>query len=644
MKKQLLITLLFSPFCFANAQSVISTDSIAIFRTDEDNSKRGLVLQKTRGYVSDISASGNGFEISVFKQYNGFMKLEKATAPKGMVSQLNTLPGFAQYAWDDGKLSLKKEKAFSLTRNMASPFAYNFLDVTSLSGGIITDGNVAISNDEIGGDYAKLLQLAPKALSFEGAKHTSKYLYLKTYTEAEYLKTPSYFEPYTARYFTDDRIPKQTKKISLKTDPKNPVIYAFDDYSFVYLSTPKKGVFEINKVDTTGNTVLVDKLTLAENFGLLKHTHAKGQTDKAVFSFGEILTKKGFTMLFGTAATDYKKGNEYLLVRLDANGKIMYKHAFQVSEEGYVFMDVALMANEKDAIVKLTLRKGLKGSLYHIKINEEGVKYQTRWERENNKTAKVITSDSKSQAAGDHQDSYLQTLPNGENVFWGVSYGIGAASGTQKGYGFTHIGADGVILNYYNANCFIPAGLQHQGYSLSAYTLEDGRIVLMANEPRDNSALTLQKYSLLDREYSEKYTLVAKNVPELAILFEQQNLASDKADFKTGNKFLDKVANKTVGLVAAETDAPKRQIQLEESPLAYSPAYYVVDTKKQSIKIFNMNSKGGYSIPDVQNIWFDKTKGELTTFLRTLEKPIESGRNAKPYPRAVFLHSITIGL
>jgi hypothetical protein len=164
----------------------------------------------------------------------------------------------------------------------------------------------------------------------------------------------------------------------------------------------------------------------------------------------------------------------------------------------------------------------------------------------------------------------------------------------------------------------------------------------MANEPRDNSALTLQKYSLLDREYSEKYTLVAKNVPELAMLFEQQNLASEKADLKTGSKFLDKVASKTVGLVAADTDATKRQIQLEESPLAYSPAYYVVDTKKQSIKRFNMNSKGGYSIPDVQNIWFDKTKGELTTFLRTLEKPMESGKNANPYPRAVFLHSITI--
>jgi hypothetical protein len=212
MTKQLLITLLLSPFCFANAQSVINTDSIAIFRTDEDNSKRGLVLQKTRGYVSDISASGNGFEISVFKQYNGFMKLEKATAPKGMVSQLNTVPGFAQYAWDGGKLSLKKEKAFSLTRNMASPFAYNFLDVTSLTGGIITDGNVAISNDEIGGDYAKLLQLAPKALSFEGAKHARKYFYLNSYTEAEFQKTPSYFEPYTARYFNDLSIPKQTKK------------------------------------------------------------------------------------------------------------------------------------------------------------------------------------------------------------------------------------------------------------------------------------------------------------------------------------------------------------------------------------------------------------------------------------------------
>jgi hypothetical protein len=86
MTKQLLITLILSLFCFANAQSVISTDSIAIFRTEEDNSKRGLVLQKTRGYVSDISAATDGFEISVFKQYNGFMKLEKVALrddPKG---------------------------------------------------------------------------------------------------------------------------------------------------------------------------------------------------------------------------------------------------------------------------------------------------------------------------------------------------------------------------------------------------------------------------------------------------------------------------------------------------------------------------------------------------------------------------------
>jgi hypothetical protein len=643
MKKQLLTTLLLSTFYFSNAQSVISTDSVAIFRTDEDNITRGLALQKTRGYVSDISASTNGFEISVFKQYNGFMKLEKATAPKGMVSQLNTVPGFAQYVMDGGKLSLKKEKAFSLTRNMASPFAYNFLDVTSLTGGIITDGNVAISNDEIGGDYAKLLQISPKSLSFEGAKYTTKYFYLKSYTEAEYLKTPSYFEPYTARYFKEEYTPKQTKKINLKTDPKNPAIYTFDDYSFVYLSTPKKGVFEINKVDTTGNTVLVDKLTLDENFGLLKHTLAKGQTDKAVFSFGELLTKTGFTLLLGTAATDYKKGNEYLLVRLDPNGKITYKHAFQVVEDGYVFMDATLMANEKDVIVKLTLRKGLKGALYHIKINEEGVKYQTRWERENNKTAKVITLDNKIQVAGAHQDSYLQTLPNGENVFWGATYGIGSASGTQKGYGFTHIGADGVILNYYNANCFIPAGLQYQSYDVFAYTLEDGRVLIIANEPRDNSVLTLQKYSLLERDYARNYTLVAKNAPELVMVFEQQKLSPDKVELKTGSKFLDKVANKTIDILATEKDATRRQIQCEENTLAYAPAYYVIDTQKQNIKIFNMNSKGGYSIPDVENIWFDKTKGELTTFLRTLEKPLASGKYPKPYPKAVFLNSITIG-
>jgi hypothetical protein len=644
MTKQILTFLILSPLSFANAQSVISTDSIAIFKTEEDNLSRGKELQKTRGYISDISASASGFEISVFKQYNGYMKVEKATAPQGLSSQLNAVPGFAQYIGESGKLALKKEKAFSLTRSMASPFAYNFLDVTSRTGGVMTEGNIALSNDEIGGDYAKLLQMSPKALAFEGIKRPNKYFYLKSNAEAEYLKIPGYFEPYTARYFNDLTLPKQSKKIGLSTDPKNPIIYAFDDYSFIYLSTPKKGLFEIMKADTTGTNTVVEKLTLPETFGLLRQVQAKGQIDKSIFSFEEMSTKPGFVLLLGTAATDYKKGNEYLLVRFDSNGKIMYKHPFQVAEEGYVFMDAAIMANEQDAIVKLTLRKGLKGALYHIKINQEGVTYQTKWEKENNKTAKVFTADGKSEAGGGHQDSYLQTLPNGENVFWGLDYGMGAASGVQKGYGFTHIGADGVILNYYNANCFIPAGLQHNGYKLGAYTLEDGRILLIANEPRDNSALSLQKYSLLDREYSDKYTLVAKNIPELAIVFEQNKTVSDKVEVKTGSKFLDKVADRAINGSASDFDVTKRQIQLEESPMAYSPAYYVIDTKKQSVKRFNMNNRGGYSIPDVQNIWFDKSKGELTTFLRTLEKPMEVGKNARPFPRGIFLQSITLGL
>jgi hypothetical protein len=640
MTKQLLTILFLSPFYFTNAQSVVSTDSIAIFKTEEDNLSRGRELQKTRGYVSDISATAAGFEVSVFKQYNGYMKVDKATAPKGLSSQLNTVPGFAQYALNEGKLSLKKEKAFSLTRYMAAPFAYNFLDVTSRTGGVMTEGNVALSNDEIGGDYGKLLQLLPKALSFEGIKKQTKLFYFKTNTEIEYIKMPGYFEPYTARYFNDVSLPNQSKKFTIKADPKNPVIYGFDDYSYLYLSTAKKGEFEIMKVDTTGNKI-VEKITLPENFGLLRHVLAKGQTDKALFNFSEMSTKTGFVLLFGTAATDFKKGNEYLLVRFDANGKIMYKHPFQVAVEDYSFMDAALMANEQDAILKLNLRKGLKVVLYHIKIGKDGVKYQTKWEKENNKTAKVFTPDGKNEVGGGHQDSYLLTLPNGENVFWGLDYGMGAAGGVQKGYGFTHIGADGVILNYYNANCFIPAGLPHNGYKLGAYTLEDGRILLMANEPRDNSALALQKYSLLDREYSDKFTLVAKNIPELAIVFEQTTKPAEK--IQTGSKFLDKVASKALGASSDFDDAIKRQIQLEESPLAYSPAYYVVDTKKQTVKRFNMNGKGAYSIPDVENIWFDKAKGELTTFLRTLEKPIESGRNARPYPRAVYLQSITIG-
>ena len=80
MTKKLLTILLLSPFYYANAQSVISTDSIDIFKTEEDNLSRGRELQKTRGYVSDISATAAGFEVSVFKQYNGYMKVDKASA------------------------------------------------------------------------------------------------------------------------------------------------------------------------------------------------------------------------------------------------------------------------------------------------------------------------------------------------------------------------------------------------------------------------------------------------------------------------------------------------------------------------------------------------------------------------------------
>jgi hypothetical protein len=47
MTKQILTFLILSPFSFANAQSVIITDSIAIFKTEEDNLSRGKELQKT---------------------------------------------------------------------------------------------------------------------------------------------------------------------------------------------------------------------------------------------------------------------------------------------------------------------------------------------------------------------------------------------------------------------------------------------------------------------------------------------------------------------------------------------------------------------------------------------------------------------
>jgi hypothetical protein len=61
MTKQLLTIIFLSPFYFTNAQSVVSTDSITIFKTEEDNLSRGRELHKTRGYVSDISVTAAKF-------------------------------------------------------------------------------------------------------------------------------------------------------------------------------------------------------------------------------------------------------------------------------------------------------------------------------------------------------------------------------------------------------------------------------------------------------------------------------------------------------------------------------------------------------------------------------------------------------
>lgn len=113
------------------AQKVILTDSVVLYRTIQDQSNPKMELVSTRGYVASILPRSGSFEINVFKQYTGYLEFKtQASVPKNLASRLAFLPGLAQYTFDHTALKTQKEKVFRLsTGNEDAPFEYQFYPV-----------------------------------------------------------------------------------------------------------------------------------------------------------------------------------------------------------------------------------------------------------------------------------------------------------------------------------------------------------------------------------------------------------------------------------------------------------------------------------------------------------------------------------
>ena len=611
--------------------TILSVDSVLLFRTDEDELKRGVEIPKTRGFVAAIRPNDSGgFGVSVFKQYFGYFIPDKATAPKGLVSGQAVMPGLALYNVQEGAFIPGKEKVFGPMSNLGETYAYKFMDITSLNGGVFTYGNVSISTTETAGNYTKLLQLLPQELEFGGATRTTRLLYVKPNNDVAYQKRYAEFEPFTAQHFITNRKDEE-KSFKVPINPQRKFFFKANDGMILFLGPLKDRKASISSIDTTGKITAIEQFEVAPNHELISSGYALSQATEVMVNSNEIQKKVGFVLLYSSAATNYKSDTEYELLRFDAQGKLMFRHKFTGQLPDYGLMSASVFANERDVFIKLQLRKGLKVGLFYIKATAEGVAYHTRWE--NDKKVKVFTHDGLATSGGASDDLFIVSLPNGELLLGGYDF-----FGEQfKGYGFTHFNAAGEIKNYYNVATLTPPSLRSSLANLNWLTLADGRMVLIVNEARDNAGAAFQKYSLLRNAFNNKFKY--KITPENNVVFESSVVASTQPTIvNTGSKFLDKVAKNTLGL-SDPSEVAVEQLQINLQTTGYSPSFYVVDTKAEKIQRTDLY-RMGYSLNSEAGIWYDKDQEVFTAFLKTPEQPLKRTNSRPAYPVGVFLKTV----
>lgn len=584
------------------------------------------------------------YQINVFKQYNGFLSFAKgAPVSKNFTSLVAGLPGMAQYLYDDGGLRVQKEKVFDLTGAGKVPFEYNFSEIASLTAGgkVSADNKRVISNHEQGGNYGMLLRAQPAALSYSGPKKTFKGL-VRSGNVVEFIRQQALFDLYTGRYWDDPDANTQRQRLTMKADSKTPYSFQTDPDHILYLRPVQKGILSVMRVDTLLKEAESARIQLAENFGVLTYAEVKGVPEKKLFTLPELENcKTGVAILMGDGFTDRKNGKSYTLVRLDSEGKLEYRHDFAIESDGYMFDRATLLANTDKNILKITLRKGLKFQMYYLSVNSAGVTYKLEWERAQEKAAKEITSTEKPGAAvGRGQDSFVIALPDGESLIGGANFGTGAPGGVQWGYGYTHLGADGITKAFYTTDCFIPSEVMGKKYTLGAMHIGDGKVMVIANEPRGNKPASWAQYSILNGELCKEYTLISsKDDDGDMVVHLGPNPAAPKAE-KSGSKLLGRLQEATgIESFSGGSDKSIRRLQMDEGTLAFAPVIYVIDTRNQAIKKTDLNFKGGYTISENEGIWINTEKRELDVFLRGKEKSLDKpGAN----PRGIQLQVIKV--
>ena len=653
MLKKLLPVLFFISFSSVFAQEIVRIDSIAIYEIGSHMNDHSKGILNHKGMITQLKPDSNGtFSINIFKQYTGFLSLDPSVKRKGLVSGATVLPGLAQYAYDETGIQVLKEKTFSLNTGLKFPFKYTFRQNTGADNKVQEKATEKIlGSDEIGGDYTKLREMFPRAVNYSGDVYEHKYLNVSNdYKTLTYEKIPTEYLPFMGGYDVVNQGPSQKKTFPMNTNAKWSNAFMRGMRVF-YLAPPVDDKVPVMLMDTTGKETRQDEFSILKGMEVVNSTGVSHELKDMWITNEGATIRKGMDFLLSTAATDRKKGNDYTLVRIDENGKVLYNHPFKMDFEDYMYDKSEIYSNENETVLTITLRKGLKFVMYYVKVKPEGVIYTSRFKIKLSLDT-FTPKERKGQMGIKMASPKLITLADGENMIWG--YGLDPNKSDQlSSYGGILIDKDGFEKASYYAKAMVPPTANFSRPPMTHFTLSDGRVMVIVNEPRDYSGNTFKQFSELDMELFKGYSVKdaelepgKKNI----LYYSGKFVKAPVLDKVSSNlKFLDKVndaVNKSgfSGLREAPQGPDKARFQMEPDPLGYVPVVFIIDTKKQDIRQYDFNRFGAYSLPGQSTLWFNRASGEMLAFMRTLPIPESKVKSTFKYPLNVYLKVIRLKL
>ncbi|UHG91831.1 hypothetical protein [Spirosoma oryzicola] len=623
----------------ASAQPRVSVDSVAIFSIAEDQYSQGKGLLRAKGFISQFKAHEDGHvDVSVFRQHVGYLSAEKGY---GVKNGPNTIPALFRLGYQEGHLQPLGEQFVSLTSGLKKPFSYHFQTIIGLTGGVQTETK-DLTDNVTATDYARLLQEQTSALGYRGdvTNLTSAAVQNNNFVVQ---KTPYQYVPYSNRYLPVGQPTSRTYPLDTRQSPTH-IVFA-NQGTMTYHQPQANQLITLDTLGRTLHSLALDGLSGKRVWAI---TDVVDENTAAIVTAGELQQRVGADWLFGPDENK-AKNPELVLIRTDAQGKLVFRHNFTVSHEDYGMTQAAIVSNATDALVNVTMGKGLlKYEVAYAKINAKGVVFQRIWDKKN--AAQIVRVNGSNGIFKAFSDSrHLVNLPNGESLV--ISYDANQASskGTSAliGYGALHLSAGGDLTRYYGIKATTPAALDAPLPTLRVFSQPDGRVMLWVNEARNAQASQFSAFSLLDNELqsgglsnsvggSNGQPSVLANRTTNGIRPASSPL-SEAGGFIGGlGRLADRAAatRNALGLDRQSTEA-KQQEQMETNPFNTAPMLYWLDTQSGTVLVRDFALLNGYSLPNQPFVVFNRSRNEAYVPLRT---SLQSAGQSKAmrYPQAVY--------